>query len=195
METKMKPKTIKVLLLEDMGYDFSKIEDCIKEISNELRDKGIQLELLYNFDCSLKLISNFVASKKMTVNLRKPFKDIVSSKVDKINNESMLICILDIVWTKDAKSKEINRGGKRDEYGCDFYYEYLTNNDIKQNTIIVSALSKSPEQMQDMQHVSKVYRGVPFGNDFKVQLKEAICRCPIVGNNINNDINPHIEND
>jgi hypothetical protein len=182
----METKTIKILLLEDMSDDFSKIENCIKEISKELLDKGIELELLYNFDCSLKLISNFVASKKMTLNLQKPFKDIVSNKVDKIKNEPMLICLLDIVWTKDAKSK-INSGEKKDEYGRDFYCEYLNNNNINQNTIIVSALSKKPQQLQNMPLVPKVYRGIPFGDDFKTKLKEAICSCSIVKENIIND--------
>jgi hypothetical protein len=176
-------ETIKVLLLEDMSDDFYKIEDCIREISNELWDNGIQLELLYDFDCSLKLISNFVASKEMKINLQKPFKDIVSDKVDKIKKEKpMLICILDIVWTKDTKDK--NSGGIKDEYGKEFYCEYLNDNDRNQNTIIVSALSRQPQQMQNIPLVPKIYRGVPFGDDFKAKLKKAICDRPIVKKNM-----------
>jgi hypothetical protein len=167
-------KTIKVLLLENKNEDFSQIEKYITKISEELSKKGIQLELLYNFECSLKLISNYVASKKMEYRLQKPLKEVVSNKVGKINNEPMLICLLDIVWKQNATSR------KKDQYGCDFYCEYLNDNDnINQNTIIVSALSTSPEQMQTMPFVRK------NNIQFEETLKDAICHCRIVRDIIN----------
>jgi hypothetical protein len=191
---KMTMKIIKVLLLEDMSDDFSEIENIVEKISEELVSKGIKLELLYNYDCSLKLISNFVASKKMEVNLQKPFKDIVSKKVEQIKNESMLICLLDIVWTKDAKNK--TSSGEKDEYGSEFYCEYLNKEDINKNTIIVSALKRLPQQMRNMPLVSKLYGGTPFGENYRKKLKKTICSLPIVQRNMLNNydnINPHTE--
>ena len=183
-------KTFKVLLLEDMSDDFSDIEKIIGEISSELAAHQVQLELLYNYDCSLKLISNFVASETMETYLQKPFKDIVLKMAQQIKAEDSLICLLDIVWTKDAKEK-LARGEKYDEYGCTFYCVNLNEQRINKNTLIVSALTKKPSKMQSMRLIPKVNKKVPFGEEFKKKLKTAICALPIV--NITEPAEPKID--
>lgn len=174
-------KTIKVLLLEDMSDDFSAIENIIGEISNELATHQVKLELLYDYDSSLKLISNFVASERMLAQLQPPFKAVVSQMIAEIKAESDLICLLDIVWTVDAK-KKIEKTEKHDEYGCDFYCRYLNNGNAqtKKNTLIVSARSKKPNRMSNIELVPKLNNKVPFGDAFKTKLKSAICALPVV---------------
>ena len=183
-------KTIKVLLLEDMSNDFSDIKKIIEGISNELENYQVKLELLYDYNNSLKLISNFVASETMEIYLQQPFKNVVLEMVKPIKEENNLICLLDIVWTKDAKEKLV-RGEKYDEYGCTFYCANLNESRINRNTLIVSALTKKPLRMQTIKLVPKFNKKVPFGEEFKNNLKKAICELPIV--NIKISVNSKID--
>lgn len=172
-------KTIKVLLLEDMSDDFTKIEKIIGEISKELVTHQVQLELLYDYNDSRILISNFVASETMEIYLQQPLKDVVLEKVQHIQKENNLICLLDIVWADDARRKMV-KGEKVYEYGCTFYCTHLNEHRINQNTIIVSALTKKPDKMKSIPLVTKFNKEVPFGEEFKNKLKSAICALPIV---------------
>ena len=172
-------KIIKVLLLEDMNDDFYKIEKVIEEISDELATNLVKLELFYDFNNSLKLISNFVASETMESYLQQPFKDVVLEMIQQIKAENNLICLLDIVWTKDAKEKFAS-GEKYDEYGCTFFCANINEHRFNQNTLIVSALTNKPSRMQSLKLVPKFNKKIPFGDDFKKKLKEAIYALPIV---------------
>jgi hypothetical protein len=176
--------TIKVLILEDLETDFIKLEKIVKQISeDDLGCKNIQLELLYNCDDTNSIIANFVASKTMEAHLQKTFKDSVLNKVEQIKKESMLICLLDIVWTKDAKKKQTGKANA-DEYGCDFYCDFLNNTNINENTIMVTAISRIPNRMSNIERIDKIINKRPFGDDFKTQFKRKLFNLPIIKNNI-----------
>jgi len=171
--------TIKVLLLEDMEHDFTKLKEIVEQINDEFSSQSIKLSLLYDWEEIHRLVSNYVASKTMEVNLQKPFKEVVLQTVNQIKGSPMLICLLDIVWTMDAKRKR--RGAKTDTYGCDFYCDFLSDNP---NMIMVTAISQIPNKMKDFEKIDKFINNIPFGNDFKEQLKNKIYKLPIIKSQI-----------
>lgn len=185
-------KTIKVLLLDDMSEDFSKLKKIITEISKDLLNNGIKLELLYDYDGALILIENFVAYKTMPLHLQDPARKVVFEMVEQIKKETDLICVIDIVWAGGLDRK------KSDQYGCDFYSEFLNDSKRNQNTVITTVIQKTniPNPIGTLKTVCKMQNRKPFGDIFKAKLTEIICEFPIVENykeNRDGDIKPHTE--
>jgi hypothetical protein len=172
--------TIKVLLLDDKLEDFKKLEAAINSICKSLEGNSIQLELLYDQKKAKKLIANFVAYKELDLDLRRSFKEEIENMVNMIKKEELLICIIDIMWGNK----------KANEYGIDFYGEFLNEENRSKNTVIATILdtSKIPEKIGNIKPICKNQKKIYMGDEFIKKLSEIIYNMPIVKNNINDFI-------
>jgi len=169
-------KKIKVLILDDLPTDFEKICQSIMEINDEIKNSEFELVPFYDsYKSSKKLIANYVAYKKESTNLQDIFKDVVDEEVAKIKEESELISIIDIKWD-----------GKTGEHGCEFYCQFHDCFNDK-NTIIITIVKKAklPDKIKDIATITK-NDPEPFGDKFKQELKNKLCKMPIIKNKLKN---------